>query len=243
MQRLAPHLTRADEAQALLERFGPHEAPPENYANVILLAGVGLAPEKLGDTLAVPTGNGFFQMSVPRYQFWNQPVAGLRLLHEESGLELDSVLVENVEDVASRNLSDRLTWMSAKSIARGVGKVALTNHLGDEHGPLAELAGNLFTMLTEQADLRAWRTLPANWHAARLFVPPGVSSFRLTAIGGEAIELEPLLLDAGESLIIIARSIDRSLVAHVIGGTAVDLEPPSADTSVGLLPNDINSNE
>ena len=159
MQRISPYLTREEERAELDSVYGPSTPPPADYASVVVLAGVGLSPLKVGDVLAVGTPNGLFQMAVPRYEFWSQPVGRLRLTHEESGSVLDTDVVENVEDVARKNLSDRLAWISVKSAARGVAKTALQDHLADEHGAAGALLGVLFTAATERADTRAWADL------------------------------------------------------------------------------------
>jgi hypothetical protein len=86
--------------------------------------------------------------------------------------------------------------------------------------------GDAFGLITERADLRAWQTLPAEWHAARLFVPPGTSDLRLEALGGEAVALGAFDLEPGETLLIFARSLEERLYAHVIGGTPVAYTGP-----------------
>ncbi|MEX1025268.1 MAG: hypothetical protein WD226_09340 [Planctomycetota bacterium] len=231
LQRLGPYLTRETELAELRERYGESTPPPGDYASIVVLAGVGLAPVKVGDVLAIPTPYGLFQMAVPRYESLRQPVTRLRLLHSESGLALDTDVVENVEEVARKNLADRLGWMRAKSAARGAAKTALTHHLGQEHGAAGAFLGILFTATTERADLRAWQTLPSSWQAARLFVPPGRSSFVLDALGGEAATLGRYSLEPGETVFVIARSIDRKLYVHVVGGSPADVDPEPERTA------------
>jgi hypothetical protein len=224
--RIARRLGREDLLPALLEKYGESAEVPEGSATVVVLAGVGLGPYKVESGLTLPLPDGVFQMAVPGYVERPQAVSALRLLDVESGASVRTDIVESVTRVAFENLEDRLGWMAAKSIARGILKRELTKKLEEEHGSAGRLAGDLFTMLTERADTRAWLTLPDSWQACRLFVPPGVRSFALDAVGGETVQLGTFELDPGETLIVLARSLGPSLHAHAIGGKTVD---PTAD--------------
>lgn len=233
MVRLARRLGRDDLLPALEEKFGAGTEVPEGSATVIVLAGVGLGPYKVESGLTLPLPEGVFQMAVPGYVERPQAVTALRLLDVDSGASVRTDVVESVTKVAFDNLEDRLGWMAAKSIARGILKRELTKKLGDEHGTAGRIAGDLFTMLTERADTRAWLTLPDSWQACRLFVPSGTRSFALDAIGGETIQLGSFELDPGETLIVIARSLGPNVYAHAIGGKAVD---PTAGAPASAQP-------
>jgi len=101
-------------------------------------------------------------------------------------------------------------------------KRELRQVLEDEHGAAGAFFGDLFNVLTEQADLRAWRTLPDSWQAARLFLPAGVHELTLGASGGDEVPLGTFALDPGETMFVFARTLDRRIHAHSIGG----YEPP-----------------
>jgi hypothetical protein len=106
----------------------------------------------------------------------------------------------------------------------------MTHALSDEHGAAGELAGDLFMLLTERADLRAWRTLPDTWQAGRLWVQPGEHQLRLSALGGESEVLGVFDLQPGETMFVVARTLGRRLFAYPVGGTPVVVP---ADDSAG----------
>jgi hypothetical protein len=189
---------------------------------VIVLAGVGLGPFKKETILPLPTPAGLFQMAVPGYVDRPQPVAALRLIEGASGQSVRTDLVESVSKVARENLEDRLGWIALKSVARGAAKVVLTKQLEDEYDVAGRIAGDLFTFISERADVRAWLTLPDSYQACRMFVPPGVHGFTLEAIGGESVHLGTFQLDAGETMLVFARTLGHGVHAHVIGGQPVD---------------------
>ncbi|MEQ1891482.1 MAG: hypothetical protein ABL998_02975 [Planctomycetota bacterium] len=230
--RLAQRLGRDDLLPALTEKYGEGAVVPEGSASVVVLAGVGLGPYKVESRLTLPIPEGVFQMAVPGYVERPQAVTALRLLDIESGESVRTDVVESVTKVALDNLEDRLGWMAAKSIARGILKRELTKKLEDEHGTVGRIAGDLFTLFSERADTRAWLTLPDSWQACRLFVPAGTRTLALDAVGGETVQLGTFEFEPGETLIVIARSLGPNVYAHAIGGKPVD---PTAGAPAPVL--------
>ena len=220
--RLARELGREDELARLEQEHGADIARPDGAASVVVLAGVGLGPYKVEAVLPIPTGDGLFQMAVPGYAERPQPVSELRLIDRNSGSSVRTDLVERVTKVAKENLEDRLLWIAAKSVARGLLKRELTKQLEKHYDEVGLIAGDLFTLFTERADLRAWLTLPDSFQACRMFVPPGVRALTLEAVGGESIDLGTYELDPGETMLVFARTIGPRLHSHVIGGSPVD---------------------
>jgi hypothetical protein len=218
--RLAARLGRSEDRARLEEEHGLAAPPPDGFANVVVLAGIGLGPFKRGGQIPIPTPDGLITVSAAAFQARPQLVSGLRLT-DEGGASRDTVLIESVADVARENLQDRLVWQVGKSIARGVLKRELTQKLQKEWGVGGRVVGDVFSIVTEVPDLRAWLTLPDSWHAARLFVPPGEHRFRLEAIGGEAEDLGAHELAPGETMFVFVRTLGTRLHVHVIGGAPV----------------------
>lgn len=221
--RLAKELGREEDLERLTAEYGPDLERPAGAASVVVLAGVGLAPYKIEAILPIPTSDGLFQMAVPGYAERSQPVSALRLVEVGSGQSVRTDLIESVSKVARENLEDRLLWVATKSVARGLLKRELTKKLEKEYDTAGRIAGDLFTFLTERADLRSWLTLPDSYQACRMFVPPGRHGLTLEAIGGEALSLGTFDLEPGETMIVFARTLGPRLFAHTIGGGAVDL--------------------
>lgn len=219
--RLADVLGRDDDLATWLDRFGPVDERPVDSASIVVLGGVGLAPFKTEVRLHIPTSDGLVNIAGPEYVQVQDPVVALELLLPRSSFALRTAMVEDVVDVAEENLSDRLAWTYAKSAARGLLKRELTRELENQHGGWGRLAGEVFSLVTERADLRCWRTLPAEWHAARAFVAPGEHELVLRAIGGEQLRLGTFELVPGETMFLVARSVGPYLYAHAIGGRPI----------------------
>jgi uncharacterized protein len=238
--RLGTQLRREDELPTWIERYGPDLERPRGAASVVLLAGVGLAPFKVETGFSLPLPDGVVQWAVPSFMRRPQPIQSLCLLEIGSGTRVSSALVEDLGQVATQNLDDRIAWLATKSAVRAALKYGVTRELSEEHGALGWIAGALFTVATERADLRSWLTLPDSWHGARLFVEPGVHEFALEAVGGETVDLGTYRLEAGETLIVLARTLGRQVYAHPLGGELLDpAVPEDADGSALPPPADV----
>ena len=225
--RLATALGRADELGAWESRWGPDLPRPEQAARLIVVAGVGLGPYKEEGKLTVPTGDGLLSWAVPAFRRRPQPVPHVVLELPTLDTRVQTVVVEDVGRVAKENLDDRLAWLAAKSTVRTFLKRELAQELEAEHGAAGFLLGNLFTVLSERADLRTWTTLPDTWQAARLFVEPGFHELALSAPGCGRIELGSYGLEPGETMFVLARTLGQTLHAYPIGGRPV-LAPSAA---------------
>ena len=217
--RLATHMHRNEDLARWTERYGPYLERPEDAASIVVLAGVGLGPTKVEGNLLLPTPDGVIAFAGVAYRTREQACRGLRLVAGE--LSSETTVIEDVSSVARQNLEDRQLWTHAKSVARGLLKRGLTKKLEDEHGLAGRVAGDLFAIATERADLRHWRTLPDTWQATRLFVPPGVLELRLEALGGRSVDLGSFELEPGETMLVFARSLGTNVYAHAIGGRPI----------------------
>jgi hypothetical protein len=222
--RLAKMLGREEELPGLEERHGADIERPAGAASVVVLGALGLGPYKVEAVLPVPTPDGLFQMAVPGYAERPAPVTALRLIESASGQSVRTDLIESVTAVAKANLKDRLAWIAAKSVARGLLKRELTKGLEKSYELAGRVAGDLFSALTQRADLRAWLTLPDSYQACRMFVAPGVHGFDLEAQGGESVHLGWYELDPGETMLVFARTLGTRVHAHVVGGKPVGAE-------------------
>lgn len=234
--RLGNVLHRSDELPVWEERYGADTDRPEGYAEVVVIASVGLGPFKEAVTLPIPTGDGIVQWSVPRYRIREGQERQVQLIHDASGNAVSSSVIENVATVAHENLEDRIAWLAARSAIRGLLKQQLTKHLEDQWGDgLGLLVGNLFAVATERADLRCWLTLPHTFQAARAFLAPGVHDLTLRVTGGDSVSLGTIELVPGETMFVFARTLGSRVYAHPIGGKLIEPEEPETP-QVGELP-------
>ncbi len=218
--RLSKQLYREDDHARFVAEFGEVEEVPRDAAKIVLLAGVGMGPSKVETRLDVPTSNGVFSWAVPSFTSTASYVDRLEV--RANDLFASSVVIENVAQVAEKNLSDRMAYLSVRSAVRGVLKQKLARELRKEHGEGAYVVAQLFAMATERADLRSWLTLPNTWQAARLYPRPGEVRLEIHASGGESHFLGNYDMDPGETIYLLVRTIGPRVFTQVLGGRRVD---------------------
>ena len=90
--------------------------------------------------------------------------------------------------------------------AEGIGTGARSMFKGDSSNilvPLVTIFARLLAVGTEEADIRSWRTLPGEIQLIRLWIPPGLYTFNMTAVDhrGKTIgneDSQQLNLEKGE---------------------------------------------
>lgn len=106
----------------------------------------------------------------------------------------ETVVVTDVEDVATQQFDVLHDWIVARAVLRRVFKLgvtegakALVGHAKPEEqliGLGIDVIGNIWTA-QERADLRCWALLPATFQAARIEVPEGVHTVTLRAASAD----------------------------------------------------------
>jgi len=200
LARLAQALDNSDELALWRQRYHVEPQQQADKASVVLIAGVGLGPFKKAIRM-------YKQVSVPPSpgnpyggtvtQSWSYPVYESR-----------------PQPVASVKLTVDGTAEGIESkVIEEVGHV-LKENLDDR------IEAKIFGAESGEADLRAWETLPNTWQAVRVFLDPGVHELSVSA-GTECAKLGRYRLGAGETLFVLARTVDTQLRSHAVGGTAV----------------------
>ena len=227
LRRLGARLGRLDEVE--LDASGVGELPPPDWPSVVLVGGLGLGPAKREIRIDVPIDGGVFAWSVPDFDGGVDGGATLDLVLPARDVRVRAAELEDVAAVAKRNLEDRIAWLAVRSAVRGLIKRQAAEELRrDRDTEWLAVAVDLFTIATERADLRAWRTLPQRWVGARAFLPPGESvELSLATDDGAPVPLGTFRLERGETMFILARALRSGLTAHVIGGER--LEEPAAE--------------
>ena len=109
------------------------------------------------------------------------------------------VPVVNVQALAYRNLRDCIPGIATRNVTRAALKIAaqqVANHVktGSSGGDLAlklgVLAFNIFSTAVNEADTRAWQTIPEHVHLSRFRLPAGRNSIVLrNTLTGRACEV------------------------------------------------------
>ena len=229
LARMAEAAGAVDEAQELRQRAKLEPIPPE-YGSVVLFFECGMAPRKREVKVIFPTYKGAAAVAVPVYESVPNPVQAAELVLGERRMR--TVPFTNLDAVAFRFHKDQLPLMIAKMVIRLIVKIGLQSGgtvaieqstRGTKNEGIGQLAAlgfsaltSVYNVISEQADLRCWRTLPQTFQAVRLYLPAGEYPCRIRLIGGGGeFDLGTIKVAAGKHRMINARSIGTRLFWEV----------------------------
>ncbi|MFN0039703.1 MAG: COG3014 family protein [Burkholderiales bacterium] len=212
--------------QPLLERALESLDRPQaddGQTDLLVVIETGLAPgrQSRGFNLPIPSGNDlvWFPVSFPVLRS-----AEIGAMPESIDIDGNGTLavtpLTSIDAMARRALQDDLPGIMLRGIIRSTVKAAMQKQAkkSDPQG-LAELAVALGGLLTESADERGWRTLPAQISIARGRVTMGKQRLRIrTASGVDSVEVD---LTGAHAVVSI----------RVLGGRVFML-PPSDETKI-----------
>lgn len=201
-------------------------ADRKETAEVYVLHLNGRTPIKQEDVIVVPTPDGqVVKVALPRYEKIPGRIVGARLhALPELGKQqfvADFRVAEPIGGIAIESLQNRRLRIYAKTLARVTAKYLAVREAqrsaGDQFGGLAGLltkvTGDLLIFVSEQADLRSWRTLPEEILISKVTVPPGsyqIWAECLDASGGfvEKVEFGRRELKAGDKILMQFRTTE-----------------------------------
>ena len=202
----------------------PPEARGAGTGSIIVIAYAGQGPimRQIRPTVSIPDDEGTihtFQIALPEFQ--------VRYAHPRSyfveaesadsaRLRAEMERVENVNALAAQSLEDRLGLIYLKSGGRAIlkflaaekAKSELKKNESEAANIFGSLAIDLLVAATEQADLRCWRTLPAEFQMARLNLPVGNHRIRVSASDGTfGLTSQPITVKPGRVTFVIVDDI------------------------------------
>ncbi len=205
--------------------------------SLVVIAYAGLCPIKteIRPSVSIPDNDGIihtFQIALPKFA---PRFRGARSYTVEARLgdtqeiagSTRTELAEDVTAIASRVLDDRLGLIYLKSGGRALlkflaaekAKSAIKKKDGGENESrgrsgntivniLGSIAIDLAVGATEQADVRTWRTLPAQFQMSRLMLQPGAYTVRVASSdGGYLLPAEPVTIRPGKTSFLLVDDI------------------------------------
>jgi len=218
------------ELRTVQQRFPSYRfasrADRKEMAEVYVLHLNGRTPIKQENIIVVPTPDGqVVKVAFPSYEKIPGRIAGARLhALPELGKQqfvADFSVGEPIGGIAIENLQNRRVRIYAKTLARVTAKYLAVrkaqreaaDQFGGWAGLLTKVTGDILIFVSEQADLRSWRTLPEEILISKVTLPPG--SYQLWAecldASGrfvEKVELGRRELEAGEKILMQFRTTE-----------------------------------
>jgi len=145
--------------------------------DLLVVLEIGTAPARVSTNFNLPIftdrGLAIAPISVPVIRDLDPmpPVRGVELDRRPAG---DLALVTSIDLMSRRQLRDEMPWIMLRAFTRATAKVVVQRQVmrRDDSGLVSALA-IIGSVITEQADERTWRTLPASVSVARMTLDPG----------------------------------------------------------------------
>jgi hypothetical protein len=200
--RVATLRGRAEDVDEVKKTYGDSVTlPGADEGSVVLLFDCGWAPHKRELKIFLPSFSTFGAIAIPLYDRTPNPVAYARLWLNERNYPTE--VLSDVDAIAFKYHHGKLATTILKQILRTTIKIAASEAAAAATrratgsglaGLGVGLVGGIYNDVSEQADLRAWLTLPQNFQAVRAWAPAGTydAKIELVGFGGGTIGWVPL---------------------------------------------------
>lgn len=173
---------------------------------VVIFLEQGLVPQKISNTLALPTPDGLVNISFASYNpsTYSSP-ASLQVLVNGRSVTNTSTLTD-IGALAVKTLKENVAANMATQITRTTAKYMVQKELGNRLGAIGQIAGNIYNTASEKADVRAWNTLPGNAQFARITLPAGTHTIQLR----NAYTVQEISIDVKPNQTVFIHGIDAN---------------------------------
>lgn len=178
---------------------------------IVIVLEAGSIATRHEESYPVVTDDRVFNISLPAIS--HRPRRSVTADAEVAGNREQFFLVQDMNALARQNLEDHAGRAVLRAAARTLVKAAVSE-LGEQIaedasgdprvGDAVGLVLSILGAVTDRADLRAWLTMPAQIHVARVRVPAGTWPVIITVNGRASIN-EPVRVGAGETVFVFAR--------------------------------------
>ena len=215
--RIAKAADRMDEVKRFLPNYRDFNTVNYNdtrkMGKIVFIHLNGKSPVKIDKKFTVGSVNGPVSVAFPEYRVTSPGCNSSTFLINSGGniITKNSYLVEDINKIAVKALSDRKARIMVKAIARAVVKQGLNKGVSDAVGGVGgavfRIGFNVFnSAVLEKADIRTWRTLPGEIYMTHSYVDPGQCEVSIDQCGRTKI-IENFSVKAGETKFVIYNSI------------------------------------
>jgi hypothetical protein len=189
------------------------EGSDADHGEVVVILETGMIPSRIEKSYTFVFNDRIYRVSLPaiankRRESWSVTLSSGRI--QTSGFlaeDLAGIARKNLEDQAGRNIARAVARLAVKAGVTEAGE-QLVEELTEENSGISQVTGLLLSIVgaaTEQADLRAWLTLPSQIYVLRLRLPEGVHPVRVTVNGRTVLSDDSMTIDPGEIKLLFLR--------------------------------------
>jgi uncharacterized protein len=217
--RLGKRLGMREDVEAFSRRFPDAADTPAagagayaGKARLVVFYEQGLVPPKTDLTISYPISSwdALGAISLPTYANGGPPPVPAEATLGGSPLGWTEPIC-NVAALAARALAEQMPGILTRQVARAVAKGVSTHAAKEAGGEWAGLAMTIFNLVTENADLRSWLTLPAHVHVLSAWTDAGERVLGLSVPGAGPIWTQPVTLEEGKTTLVVVSKMDLAV--------------------------------
>jgi hypothetical protein len=193
--------------------FLPAVSTDPNAAEIIVIYWDGVVTSKRGTSTSVwvPAMNQVVSLALPYYPSSNYVQQSFTL--NIAGQQHRTETIEDIEALLREDLDDESAAIYAMTLARMVSKRQFVKSANDQDPGLA-LFANIFTILTESADIRSWNMLPSTIQIGRFSLAAGEYSLPYP-VNPESWPASPaeskLAVSPGEKVVLFVPGVSKRI--------------------------------
>jgi len=158
------------------------EAPSDNETGkgeIIVLFEDGFVPQKQEVKIPLPVPNaGIIAIAFPIYNAKPEEATPLLLKGADEEIGCTDTICD-IRALAVKSLKEEIPGIAIRQMIRAITKGAATKLAKEKLGLLGSLTMSAWNLVSENADLRSWLTLPANAQILRARLPAGTHTLTL----------------------------------------------------------------
>ena len=210
---VADFARRFPEAVAEIRRSGN----ATNQARLVVLYEEGLAPQKSEWSVPYPLSGGDALGAVALPMYAQAAPAAVPVAVKVGGRSAGTTApICSVGALAARALAEQMPGIVTRQVARAVAKGVAAHAAKEAGGDAGALLATLYNVISEQADLRSWLSLPAHVHVLSAWVEPGRPTVVVAAPGGAEIWRGAVTLKKGKTTLLVVTRIDLAVYSQLI---------------------------
>lgn len=210
--RLAHSLGMTEEQEALRERFGAEllsgaGSVKGGDGDLVVLYEDGFVPQKKEIKIPIPVPRaGLVAVAFPIYNEKWSDCAPLTVARPDGEIGATEPICY-LNALAVKALKEKVPAIAIRQTIRAAAKAA-TAAVAKEHlGSLGSLTASIYNLVSENADLRSWVTLPANAQIMRATLPAGIHRLTVAQKGSNvSAPVEVEIREGGKTFLRVIRT-------------------------------------
>ncbi|GLP95776.1 COG3014 family protein [Paraferrimonas sedimenticola] len=175
--------------QEFKDKWGDAQPITPDQGRLVVIYETGFSPAKQAFSVPFRVNRRWQSVSLPTY-LGQRPSYAAAYIKLGNDARIQAATISDIDDLATTALAEELPLILVRQAARVYAK-AEANQWARERDDWGGVAMEVFNLISEQADLRSWLTLPSEAQIAHQNLTAGSYPLQINAKLAETIEIKP----------------------------------------------------